>query len=143
MAQSHHRLSRRRFLATTVLASGALVSPRIARRAVAQTGRPALPSGIQAGEVGAHRAVVWAATDRPARLLVEYATTDRFEKASRLLGPAALPETGFTARAVLDRPAGRPGRLLPGDLPRPGRHEDDERPRGRQASHVARPMPVT
>jgi alkaline phosphatase D len=103
-----NRLTRRRFLATTVLASGALVSPRAARRAIAQTGRPALPSGVQAGEVGAHRAVVWAETDRPARLQVEYATTDRFDKASRLLGPAALPETAFTAKAILTGlPAGQ------------------------------------
>ena len=51
---------------------------------------------------------MWSATDRPARLLVEYAATERFQNAQRIVGPAALPESGFTAKVVLDGlPAGQ------------------------------------
>jgi alkaline phosphatase D len=70
--------------------------------------RPAQPFGLQAGEVTAGRAVVWSATDRPARLVVEYAATETFRNARRVLGPAALPETGHTAKVVLTGlPAGQ------------------------------------
>jgi alkaline phosphatase D len=41
-------------------------------------------------------------------MLIEYATSDRFSDATRLMGPAALPETGYTAKIVLpDLPAGQ------------------------------------
>ena len=51
---------------------------------------------------------MWSASDRPARLLIEYAATERFQNARRIVGPAALPESGFTARVVLaGLPAGQ------------------------------------
>jgi alkaline phosphatase D len=46
-------------------------------------------------------AVVWARVDRPARMLVEWATTDSFRAARRVLGPAALPEDDFTPQVDL------------------------------------------
>ena len=85
----------------------------------------------------ADRAVVWSATDRPARLLVEYAATDQFQNARRILGPAALPESGYTAKVVLDGlPAGQDVfyRVTFLDL---GRHEDDQRARRGAPSHGA------
>ncbi len=103
-------LSRRRFIGGTLAAGGAVVGGGIwPRRATAQTlARPGVPFGVQTGEVTANRAVVWSATDRPARLLVEYAATDQFQNARRILGPAALPESGYTAKVVLDGlPAGQ------------------------------------
>ncbi|HET9489112.1 MAG TPA: alkaline phosphatase D family protein [Methylomirabilota bacterium] len=73
-----------------------------------ETARPAVPWGVQCGEATASSAVIWSATDRPARMLVEYATDARFGGARRVTGSAALPETGYTARALLtDLPAGR------------------------------------
>jgi alkaline phosphatase D len=82
----------------------------LSRPAFAQTAerlRPAVPYGVQSGDVTHHSAVVWSATDRPARLLVEYATSDRFTDANRIAGGVALSETGYMARAVLtDLPAG-------------------------------------
>ena len=68
--------------------------------------RPAIPQGVAVGDVTAGRAVVWSRTDRPARMLVEYSTSDRFENVLRRTGPAALDSTDFTARLVLtDLPA--------------------------------------
>src|SRR5262250_72445 len=71
--------------------------------------RPALPYGVQSGDVTGDRAIVWSKTDRPARLLVEFATNDAFRNARRITGPAAaLAETDFTARVDLTGlPAGQ------------------------------------
>ena len=86
-----------------------------------------MPYGVQSGEVGPHEAVVWSATDRPARMLVEWATTDTFTDARRVPGPAALPETGYAAKVTLaDLPAGQHD-LLSRDLPGPGRSQDAQR----------------
>jgi alkaline phosphatase D len=70
--------------------------------------RPAVPFGVSAGDVTDNRALVWSRTDRPARMFVEYATTERFENVRRVRGPAALEPSDFTARLVLpDLPAGQ------------------------------------
>ncbi len=45
--------------------------------------------------------VVWSRADRPARLSVEYATTEKFADARMVRGPAALESTDFTARVLL------------------------------------------
>ncbi|HEU4367351.1 MAG TPA: PhoD-like phosphatase N-terminal domain-containing protein [Methylomirabilota bacterium] len=68
--------------------------------------RPGVPHGVQSGDVGRHSGVVWSATDRPARMIVEY--SERFAHPRRVVGPAALPETGHAAQVVLtDLPAGQ------------------------------------
>ena len=72
-------------------------------------GRPTVLDGVAAGDVGSDGlGVVWARTDRPARMVVEWSTVESFEGARRVVGPAALPETGFAAKAVLrDLPPGQ------------------------------------
>ena len=70
--------------------------------------RPAVPSGVTAGDVGGGRAVIWSRTDRTARMFVEYATTERFADPRRVRGPAALETSDFTSRLTLtDLPAGQ------------------------------------
>jgi alkaline phosphatase D len=64
--------------------------------------RPILPYGVQSGDVTARRAMIWSRADRPARMVVEWATRDTFEGASRIPGPLATAETDFTARLDLD-----------------------------------------
>src|SRR5262249_57899888 len=64
-------------------------------------GRPTLPYGVQSGDVLADRAVVWSRADRPARMLVDWATNDAFRDARRVVGPAALADSDFTARVEL------------------------------------------
>lgn len=79
-------------------------APAVIRR---EGARPGFPSGIQSGDVTAESAVVWSRCDRPARMRVEWDTTDRFTRPRKLDGPLALPETDHTARVVLeDLPAG-------------------------------------
>lgn len=103
-------LTRRRFVAGTLATGGAMLGAGAwPHRVTAQTSsRPGVPLGVQTGEVTADRAIVWSVTDRPARMLVEYAATERFQNPRRVVGPAALPESGYTARVVLaGLPAGQ------------------------------------
>ena len=102
------RHTRRHFLRQTagLAASGALggaaplfgQAPAIVGDARA---RPSTAFGATAGDVDSDRAIVWSRTDRAARLIVEYATTDAFTNARRVVGPAALEATDFTARVDL------------------------------------------
>lgn len=87
---------RRKFLCNSGLLAGASMLPCRTWAMGAQ--RVATPFGVQAGDVLANRAVIWSAADRPARMWVELADNPEFLDAVRLRGPAALPETGLTAR---------------------------------------------
>src|SRR5262249_57699318 len=63
--------------------------------------------GRQSGDVRTDSGVVWARTDRPARMLVEAATSDSFRDVIAATCVDALPETDFTAKVLLeDLPAG-------------------------------------
>lgn len=76
--------------------------------AVIASGRPMQQGGVKCGSPGPDRGLIWARADRPARLEVEWATTDRFQNAQRISGPVATAATDFTARVPLtDLPAGQ------------------------------------
>jgi alkaline phosphatase D len=107
-------LSRRRFLAGAGALAGTSVLPGPlsalahagAIRGVPMIGaseaeRPQLPSGIQFGDVTNGRAIVWARSDRAARMIVEYDTTDRFHHARRVAGPYSSEDTDYTTRIDL------------------------------------------
>jgi alkaline phosphatase D len=102
-------LSRRRFLAvsaasTAISAVGGIARPYLSRAA----DRPVITHGIQSGDVTQDSAVVWARADRPARMLAEIATSDSFKTIHRAVFVDALPETDFTANALIDGlPAGQ------------------------------------
>src|ERR1700721_3078674 len=103
-----HGLSRRRFLssaaATGAGALGAIAMPYLSRAA----DRPQVTHGVQSGDVGADGGVVWARADRPSQMLVEVATTESFRDARALPPIAALPESDFTAKMLLENlPAGQ------------------------------------
>ena len=98
---------RRKFLKQTALVSGALATglPGILRAqsapAVLDGDRPLLEQGLQIGDVLADRAIVWSRADRPARMLVEWATTESFKDARRIVGPHALEVSDYSARIDL------------------------------------------
>jgi alkaline phosphatase D len=101
-------LTRRRFL-TTAASSAAITTlggsakPYLSRAA----DRPCITHGVQAGDVSIDSGVVWARADRPSRMLVEAAATDRFADILHAATADALPATDFTAKAALERlPAG-------------------------------------
>src|SRR3954451_7573766 len=102
------RISRRRFLtsaaSTGVGALGAIAMPYLSRAA----DRPQITHGVQSGDVGADGGVGWARADRPAQMMVEVATSESFANAKVLPPIAALPESDFTAKMLLENlPAGQ------------------------------------
>src|SRR3954449_5075199 len=98
------KFSRRRFLTTSAGALGAVAMPHLSRAA----DRPAVTHGVQSGDVTVDGGVVWARADRPAQMLVEVATTESFKNARALPPIAALPESDFTAKMLLENlPAGQ------------------------------------
>ena len=92
-------LSRRRFLATAAATSVSTIAmPYLSRAA----DRPVVTHGVQSGDTGADGGVVWARADRPSQMMVEVATTESFANARALPPIAALPETDFTAKMLLE-----------------------------------------
>jgi len=68
------------------LLSGGGASVLMPRPALATGGRPLITHGLQSGDVSADGAIVWARTDRPARMIVDYALSDSFADSSRIVG---------------------------------------------------------
>jgi alkaline phosphatase D len=99
------RISRRRLLSTAASSTiGALALPYLSRAA----DRPLITHGVQSGDVGADGGVVWARADRPSQMMVEVATSESFANARALPPIAALPESDFTAKMLLENlPAGQ------------------------------------
>lgn len=104
MMMGERLLTRRRFLGTAAAtAAGVVSAPALLRAqeggapAIARS-RPTLPFGVATGDPLADRAIIWSRADRPARMIVEVSATESFKRARRLVGPAALPDTDFTAR---------------------------------------------
>jgi alkaline phosphatase D len=104
-----NRITRRRLLATAasgcaLSAAGSLAKPYLSRAA----DRPLITHGVQSGDVSADSGIVWARADRPARMLVEVATTDSFRNVRHGAFVDALPESDFTAKALIEGlPAGQ------------------------------------
>jgi alkaline phosphatase D len=100
----------RRALLQTASASAALTAlGGMARSAISfAADRPQITHGIQSGDVSESSGVVWSRTDRPSRMLVETATTDNFREILSGVFVDALPESDFTAKALLeDLPSGQ------------------------------------
>ena len=93
-------LTRRRLLigGAASAAFGAVAKPYLSFAAE----RPQITHGIQSGDVSCDGGVVWARADRPARMLVEVSTTDSFANIHSGVFVDALPETDFTAKALID-----------------------------------------
>src|SRR3989440_5666264 len=102
-------LTRRRFLTTAassavMAAAGGIAKPALSRAA----DRPVITHGVQSGDVSVDSAIVWARADRPSRMLVEVATSESFKTIRSAVFVDALPETDFTAKALIEGlPAGQ------------------------------------
>src|SRR2546427_12354735 len=112
-------VSRRAFVSSIALAGASVLARGVTQRGPGAQGtapalvtsdhtRPSIPYGVASGDVTSDAAIIWSRTNKPSRLLVEYATTDSFTHARRVQGPAALAVSDFTARVELtDLPAGQ------------------------------------
>ena len=63
--------------------------------------RPQFPSGIQSGDPTSDSAIIWARSDRAARMWVEWSTTTNFDHVKRVRGNYLLDNTDFTGRIDL------------------------------------------
>jgi len=107
-------MDRRRFLSNSLLLGGAGALPGLsmaqqAPAAITQDAmRPQFPSGIQSGDARADSAIVWARSDRPARMWVEWSSTASFANLNRVRGPHLLEDSDFSGRLDLTGlPAGQ------------------------------------
>src|SRR5262245_32682942 len=94
-------ITRRRFLTTLASATTVTLSSTIKAPALVWS-RPLVTHGVQSGDVSTDSGMVWARTDRPARMLIEAATTDSFENICYTSAVDAMPETDFTAKALIE-----------------------------------------
>ncbi|MCX5742803.1 MAG: alkaline phosphatase D family protein [Proteobacteria bacterium] len=62
---------------------------------------PSITHGVQSGDVSDRTALVWARCSEPARMLVEWDTTERFDSPRRVKGPLVDPTRDFTGLAQL------------------------------------------
>ena len=103
------KIDRRCFIKTAAASAalstfGGIAKPYISRA----SDRPVVTHGVQSGDVSVDSGVVWARSDRPSRMLVEVATSDSFKSIQRAVYVDALPETDFTAKALIEGlPAGQ------------------------------------
>jgi alkaline phosphatase D len=104
MAVKKTPLSRRAFLKAAALA---VPVPALFR---SPGMRPQIPSGVGSGDALADRAVLWSRSDRPARMWIDWSTSEGFENAHTVRGPAALPQSDYTVK--LDLAGLPPGREI-------------------------------
>ena len=97
-----HRLSRRNFLKSSAATGLVLASPLAMPSLSRASSRPQITHGLQSGDVDANSGMIWARSDRPARMLVEIDTTGSFETPHRLAPIDALPESDFAVKRLLE-----------------------------------------
>lgn len=96
---------RRLFLQGSTAALASLAAPALI---AADGARPVAAQGLQFGDPARDRLMVWSRSDRPARMIVEWSTDERFANATKIIGPYALEASDFTARQdLVGLPAGR------------------------------------
>jgi alkaline phosphatase D len=83
------------FFACRAGARSATAGPAIVRQG---TGRPGIPYGTASGDVTRDRSIIWSRADRPARMLVEWSTSESFQNVHRVRGPRTTGAAGYTAR---------------------------------------------
>ncbi|MGQ7846233.1 alkaline phosphatase D family protein [Granulosicoccus sp. 3-233] len=104
MSRSIFLPARRRLLKLAASSSGALAAgavsgfPSISRASA----RPVITHGVQSGDVSANSGVIWARTDRPARMLVEVSSNESFTQATALAPTTAMPGSDFAVKRLLN-----------------------------------------
>ena len=92
------RPSRRAVLAGGTAFAASLAMPAISRAA----SRPVFTHGVQSGDIDTASGMIWTRTDRPARVMMEVATTESFADARRLTPVDALPDSDFAVKRLVE-----------------------------------------
>lgn len=91
----------------THLSAIALLSMSLGCSATLQAA-PEMNQGIQIGDVTDGHAIIWSRSDRPARMMLEYAFDASFSNAIQIRGPYAVAKNDYTAKQDLTNlPAGK------------------------------------
>jgi alkaline phosphatase D len=104
-----NQFSRRQFLIRSTLAgSSAIATNFLSQSGIAAPAivpseklRPKILYGVASGDITQGSAVIWSRSDRPARMMIEYAFDESFRKAKQIQGPVALAASDYTARFTL------------------------------------------
>ncbi|MBD2566953.1 alkaline phosphatase D family protein [Anabaena lutea] len=105
------KLKRRDFLIQAAISSSSIIGANLwSKSGLAHTpafitldkNRPTIPYGVASGDINSNSGVIWSRSDRPARMIVEYATDDNFRNRRRIIGQVAAANTDFTARTYLN-----------------------------------------
>ena len=135
-------ITRRTFVKS---ASGLFAAPAMMSRVLRESAAPLMPGGVQVGDVTPTRAMIWSATNRAARMMVEVSRDERFTSPRLIEGPAALDSSGFTAKLDLaGLTAGEPVfyRVWFDDLARPGLRSAPVTGHFRAAPTASRPLTI-
>ncbi|MFP5273082.1 hypothetical protein [Coleofasciculus sp.] len=104
-------ITRRRFLVTSALTSGGLMSANLLSKSgydqsnapgmiTSEKMRPQIPYGVASGDVSSEHGVIWSKSDRASQMIVDYDTSASFRNPQRVIGqfgglkPKAVGETG-------------------------------------------------
>jgi len=113
------KMTRRHFLLRSAITGGGIIAADLlSKSGLAQVCapaivtsdkmRPKIPYGVASGDITGGNAIIWSRSDRAARMIVEYDTTDSFGNVQRVIGAAALETSDYTARVNLaNLPAGQ------------------------------------
>ncbi|KAA2313324.1 alkaline phosphatase [Pseudooceanicola sediminis] len=91
------RLTRRSMLIGTAAATATLAMPSISRAA----SRPMFTHGVQSGDVTTSSGMIWTRTDRPAKVMMEVATSESFNDARRLAPLDTNPASDLTVKRMV------------------------------------------
>ncbi|ABA22311.1 Twin-arginine translocation pathway signal [Trichormus variabilis ATCC 29413] len=111
--ESNHqlKLNRRQFFLRSAITAGGIITTNLVAKSqvfaqapgiiTSDTMRSAIPYGVATGDITNNNVVIWSKSDRPAKMIVEYSTSETFSNVQRILGPNALENSDFTARINL------------------------------------------
>ncbi|HEY9635757.1 MAG TPA: alkaline phosphatase D family protein [Coleofasciculaceae cyanobacterium] len=106
------QITRRSFLLRSALTGGSIIATDLfSKSGLAQVGAPAIirsattrpniPYGVASGDITSNSAIVWSRTDRPARMVVDYDTTESFRNPKRLISRDISDASDYSARVNL------------------------------------------
>src|SRR5919202_2876403 len=110
--QHQGSITRRRFLIRSVMTGGSIIAADLFSKSGLAQGsapaiitsdrmRPNIPYGVASGDITGGSTIVWSRTDRPARMIVEYDTTESFRNPKRLISREVSDASDYTARVNL------------------------------------------
>ncbi len=104
-------VNRRQFLLRSAVTAGGIITTNVVSKSqvfgqapaiiTSDKMRPDIPYGVASGDISNDSIVIWSKSDRSAKMIVEYSTSESFKNVQRVVGPNALKDSDFTARLFL------------------------------------------